>query len=335
MEQSISKYKLYQGLTNDISLLIKKLEADINNIVKYSSDTKPIDSSGAKKLRSFWPFKELWVKERPTLKQYLEFKNNIDKIIDEIIFENINIIESYDQVSSIIQKFKSDFYNIIKKYAEILQKDYDEDKKKFIVSTGSPDDVSAADIEKSQKTTATINRSAVESSITRIIKEKQKNTDSVNNNWFANGEIKEEFFGEVLEFLLINDIEAQNEKEIKQKLGNNYTPVKSFYTRLLEVFGSKEKISKVEARIANKDIIIGSSGEILKLYQKLVEKGESAKEIYNSILALDQDEDQRKEILNFAKNRQLMSDVDESQIFFTNIVMNDDLRKQVLNQLDS
>jgi len=75
------------------------------------------------------PQKECWVpligKNRPSLQEYLEFSKTIDSFADEIFVEAFGKVvfeESTSEISALMQKFRIDFKNVIKKYIDIINK---------------------------------------------------------------------------------------------------------------------------------------------------------------------------------------------------------------------
>lgn len=158
--KGFEKFKIFRDLITDIALLIKNLEQNLK--IKLNQN-KPSNSSFkddlaksalGSRIKKIWPFKGFSEDCRPSLYDYLDHNNNINKFLDEIVLENtgrINLIEQYDQIADIINKFKIDASGIFRKYSQQLQPEYDRERENFIKNTGIPDPVSDKEIEDAHK----------------------------------------------------------------------------------------------------------------------------------------------------------------------------------------
>jgi hypothetical protein len=262
----------------------------------------------------------------------LEFNNKIKNICDQIIVENFTILESNNQISNILNKFNDEFKKIIMKYANFLQKDYEAERAGFIKKTGAPDETSASVIKDTQQE-ASLENDKIQKSISRVLETKERKDDVVNEKWFNNGEIAPDFFGEVLDYLINNDIDIKDENEIKNAFSGKYSPnpTKTFYSKILRIFGSEESVDKLEAKIINRDIIIGSVEEIYKKIETFDD--EKARNILRQIIEIEKNDNVRRRTIIEAKKREAGMGKDIEQTIFWNVAINDDLRRALIEHL--
>jgi len=334
MEQS-SNTKIFQNLVQDITNLIKNLEIELLSFEKNIEKTTqaPGKLNIFQKLKSIWPFRNFFG-GKPTLKEYLEFNNKIKNICDQIIVENFTILESNNQISNILNKFNDEFKKIIMKYANFLQKDYEAERAGLIKKTGAPDETSASVIQDTQQE-ASLENDKIQKSISRVLETKERKDYIVNEKWFNNGEIIPDFFGEVLDYLINNDIDIKDENEIKNAFSGKYSPnpTKTFYSKILRIFGSEESVDKLEAKIINRDIIIGSVEELIKKIKTSFQDKEKVTNILKQILEIDKNENVRRRTIIEAKKREAGMGKDIEQTIFWNVAINDDLRRALIESL--
>jgi hypothetical protein len=176
--QSPPRYQIFHDLTQEFGQLIKKLEADIAQRLNSSNKgpTKPFGGMSSKNKpttgkSSFWPnlggLKSLgrWIwtgkaenfinnTNKMTLREYIECENEINLICEEIINKNFKLNENYAMVSDIVEKFKKDAIEIVKRYAKKVEEEQAKEEKAFSdmsrqlsMHHGSPDTMSDDEIE--------------------------------------------------------------------------------------------------------------------------------------------------------------------------------------------
>jgi hypothetical protein len=341
MEQSvenINKFVLFQSMTKEITALIKQLEADLLNATKNTKQFQIKTPNIPNKLGLFQRVKSLFPKEsvgkKRTLKQYVEFNHNTNKLCEDLIKDNFIILEN-NQVEDILYKFKVEFSKIIKKYGDLLQKDYEYEKQKINKSTGSPDETSAEDIEKTTKK-ASSDKSRIENGI-KLVLQTKNSPKSIDNKWFENGEINPDHYGNVIDYLINNDIDIKNENEIKSVFSGFYNSSKSFYSLLSSVFGNEE-INKLINKISLKNIKIGSVEDVIRIYDELRKKNiELAKEAVKYLRLIDEDEENKNEFIEAGKGKESwdLNEPEDLQLaLLFNLSINDDLRKSFISQFD-
>lgn len=335
------KFDLFKRLIEDITNLVTNFQNQILKILQSSQSNqsnqsnqlvqnKPNKLGFFQKLKSFWPFNK-FVKE--SLHNYLTFNEEIDKISNEIVIEHLLFTETNDnqEIAKLIIKFNNDFKNLINKYANELQTDYDKEKTNYIKDTGSPDDTPEKDIEAVTKTSEDF-KDSILNSISKVLQNK-KQTSSFLNNWIDNGEIKFEYFGEALEYLLNNGIDIEKEQEIKEALGTSYSPKESFYSKLLKIFGSEEKIDIIKIKVLRKNIIVGSVDKIIEMFKELqTNNPDEAEQAGKFIKQINNDPKTKKEFISAAMEQE---DYEPSEIIALNLSIDDDLRKSFLKTIYS
>lgn len=331
------KFELFKKLIEDITNLINNLQSQIIKILSNNqSSPKNVQPRTNKlglfqKLKSIWPLNK-FVKES-SLHDYLKINEQIENICQEIILENFEFVikeNNNQQITQILIKFNNDFKELIKKYADILKKDYDKEKQEYIKKTGVPDETPDEDI-KTVTDTAVSMKDAVNKGVSKVLQNKS-NSHSFSNNWFDNGEIKFEYFGEVLDYLLNEDIDVKDEEKIKKVFGSNYNPQSSFYSKLLKIYGDEDAVSAVEAKIINRDLIIGSVEELVNDYAKL--KTDQIISTFEEIEELNEDKQKRKQKIIESKEREKNNNDLQWKILF-NISINDDLRVKFIQAINS
>ena len=210
--KGFEKFKIFRDLITDIALLIKNLEQNLK--IKLNQN-KPSNSSLkdnlakstlGSRIKKIWPFRGVFEAHRASLSDYLEYNNNINKFLDEIVLEStgrVNLIEQYDQIADVINKFKIDASGIFRKYSQQLQPEYDRERENFIKNTGIPDPVSDKEIEDAHKSRSSSPLP------TDSGKEKQKEFEDNIENLFK--------------ILIEKDIDPFNVEEIKEALGEKFT----------------------------------------------------------------------------------------------------------------
>ena len=175
--QSPPRYQIFHDLTQEFANLIKKLEVDLSQRLNSSSKgpKKPFGGIWPKNTTptgksSFWPNlgglrglgKWIWTGKaenfinninKMTLKEYVECENEINLICEEIIQHNFKLNENYQMVSDIIEKFKNDAIEIVKRYAKKVEEEQAREEKAFLdlsrqvsLQHGSPETMSDEDI---------------------------------------------------------------------------------------------------------------------------------------------------------------------------------------------
>lgn len=171
------RYQIFHDLSMEVAKLIANLEIELRNKLNSAPTAsgsafkdQSVSQGGASGKKWTWPKWKglrgfgnwLWTgkaesvlnfynKKRPTLKEYVENEKKIDEIFQEIIKENfnLNLNEQYDQISEIFDKFKKDFFEILKKYAALITKEQEKEeieKSELAQKSGSPETASEEDI---------------------------------------------------------------------------------------------------------------------------------------------------------------------------------------------
>ncbi len=332
------KFELFNRLIEDITNLVANFQNQILKIIQSSQSNQPTQPTNFQKpnklgffqkLKSFWPFNK-FVKE--SLHNYLTFNEEIEKISNEIIIEHLLLTETNDnqEIAKLIIKFNNDFKTLINKYANELQVDYDKEKTNHIKDTGSPDDTSEKEIEAITKTSADF-KDSVLNSISKVLQNK-KQIDYFSNNWIQNGEIKFEYFGEVLEYLLNSGVDIEKEQEIKEIIGDSYNPKESFYSKLLKIFGN-EKIDIIKIKVLRKNIIIGSVAKIIEMFEELRKNDPAgASQAGEFIKQINNDPKTKKEFISAAMEQE---EYQPEEIIALNLSLDDDLRSSFLRTIYS
>lgn len=163
--KGFEKFKLFKDLINDIALLVKSLEQNLKNRLKQNNASNSIPKGNLGKssiwsgIKKFWPFKGVSEACRPSLSEYIENKAKINKFADEIVFEivgKLNLIEQYQNISDIVDKFKKDVGNVFIKYSKVLQPEYDREVENLVKRTGTPDPISDKELEDAHKSRSTV-----------------------------------------------------------------------------------------------------------------------------------------------------------------------------------
>jgi hypothetical protein len=287
LPKNFEKFKVFKDLSKDIALLIKNLENNLKNRLNQNKPSSTTSNDNLSKsalgsrLRKIWPFKGVLEGHRASLSAYLEYKNNLNKFLDEIVLENtgkINLIEQYDQISDIIDKFKLDALNIFTKYSKQLQPEYDKERADYIKRTEVPDSVSDEEIRAahSNKTTQDANSNNVdENMVVRLItqdvnfyepdeKDKEqiskiKNIESLSGETFNNLFIKysprilkggkEEILDIINRYK--NKIEQQKNHEEKEKIKQEIKPLIVMITKPKNEWPSIESLLSKKANEMN------------------------------------------------------------------------------------
>ena len=178
------RYQIFHDLSIEVAKLVANLEKELRNKLdsapqgpKTGSGGPSAQTSVQSGKKSNWPKfgglkgfgRWLWTgkaesvinfynKKRPTLQEYVDHEKEINKIFQEILKENLNLNldlnEQYDLISDIFNKFKQDFFEILKKYAVLVRKEQEkeeEERSELIRGSGAPETASAEDIEKAYK----------------------------------------------------------------------------------------------------------------------------------------------------------------------------------------
>lgn len=214
LPKNFLKFHIFKNLIKDISFLIKNLENELKNKLNKNFSNNPSNNSSKEdisksalgsQIKKIWPFKGFSEAQRPSLSDYLENKNRINNFLDEIIIKNtgkLTLIEQYDQISDIIDKFKLDAFNIFSKYSKMLQPEYDKERENFIKSTKIPDPVSDQEVEKAYDS-------------------------KVNFEDFKD----ENKIEELKKILVSNDTNVYNKEEVKEELGDSFS--EELYKKIL------------------------------------------------------------------------------------------------------
>lgn len=292
---SFQKYPIFSNLTKDIVELIKKLEIDLKRVLGNNAPKTQDIKKGSlfSKINSFWPFK-YFSKKNPSLKEYVEYNEKTNKIIEEILVENLGnvILEEYNLISPIIDKFKLDFRNIIHKYADKLENELKDDvEKSKSTKPASPysryTDPTVGKVETGARSSGgsgagegtgldelegDTDDNPVDITPDEDIEKSQSDQNQILNRIFSvnfdnefeprkehidNGNIKKEFFPNFLNWLIHNGIDIKNEDQVKNKLENiNYNPTDSFYENLLIIANRDEELANnLILRTKHKDIV--------------------------------------------------------------------------------
>lgn len=277
--KGFEKFKLFKDLINDIALLVKNLEQNLKNRLKQNNapNSSPKGNLGKSSLwsgiKKFWPFRGVSEAYRPSLSEYVENKEKINKFADEIIFQiigKLNLIEQYQNISDIVDKFKKDVGDVFIKYSKVLQPEYDREVENLVKKTGAPDPISDKEIEDAHKSRPSSPVSAPADSG----KEKQKEFEDDIENLFK--------------ILIEKDIDPFNVEEIKEALGEKFTDDLWFN---IDNYAKKNKnlifefIKKYSPKIIKPEVIKRSDSEgkiklIVLNWQEIVNKNKE--EFYNN-----------------------------------------------------
>jgi hypothetical protein len=211
--KGFEKFKLFKDLINDIALLVKNLEQNLKNRLKNNaSSSNPKGNLGKSSLwsgiKKFWPFKGVSEAYRPSLSEYIENKAKINKFTDEIVFEVVgkfNLIEQYENVSDIVDKFKKDVGDVFIKYSKVLQPEYDREVENLVKKTGVPDPISDKEVEDAHKS----------SSIRVDSNKKEIQDDKKSSN-------KSESLDLLIKALIENDVNIDNKQLVEKILGDHF-----------------------------------------------------------------------------------------------------------------
>jgi len=206
--KGFEKFKLFKDLINDIALLVKNLEQNLKNRLKQNnaSNSSPKGNLGKSSLwsgiKKFWPFRGVSEAYRPSLSEYIENKAKINKFADEIVFEiigKLNLIEQYENISDIVDKFKKDVGDVFIKYSKVLQPEYDREVENLVKKTGAPDPISDKEIEDAHRVSSGVGGGVTGNKI----------------------EIGDDLVEKLLTFLIKKDLNLdRDEEEINKELAN-------------------------------------------------------------------------------------------------------------------
>lgn len=304
--KSIDKYQLFNYLIKDILKLIDNLERELRAkmaAMPSKAPQTPFKANSSKlglwdRFKSIWPIKGiLGGKKRPSLAEYVDFQNKINSILDDIIFESFGkqaIMEQYDVVSDVVAKFKKDVFELIKKYGDMLQPDYDADMTSHVKSSGVPDPISSAEVEEKTKDMMA-HKTEIANGIQKVLNSSQPQS-ALSPDFFENGQIKAKHFGDVLEYLINNEVDLFDQEKIREELSKyNYTA--NDFTKIIQSIYNKKEIEEIVGKIEFKDKNIDES-QIIFDFEKLVkENPDKAKSLLIQLVDLNRmsDEEADKE----------------------------------------
>lgn len=175
---SPARYQIFYYLLKEFTELIKKLEADLiqrlNSINKGSnggvgrflpqrgSNTRPWGNLGLGRLgRWIWTGKaENFINNfnKMTLKEYVSHENEINLICEDIIERTFILNENYEAVEDIIEKFKKNVIEIVRKYAKQVEEEQAKEEKEISSlrsllarKEGAPETMSDEEIERAHR----------------------------------------------------------------------------------------------------------------------------------------------------------------------------------------
>jgi hypothetical protein len=316
LPKNFEKFKIFKDLSKDIALLIKNLENNLKNRLNQNKPSSATSNDNLSKsalgsrLRKIWPFKGVLEGHRASLSDYLEYKTNLNKFLDEIVLENtgkINLIEQYDQISDIIDKFKLDALNIFTKYSKQLQPEYDKERADYIKRTEVPDPVSDEEIRAAHK-------SAVASS-SKEIQDKNDKTEHENLDLS-------------METLIKNGVVNFDDKEsIKKVLGDNFN--EDFLIKLKNYAKKMHNEKKLESGGINEDMITPEWFAVIN------KSKENTEEFAKNWPLAQISEEEYKEFIKklLLKKSEQMSDVERLQYTLLTSDENDPDFRAFMNQL--
>lgn len=276
--KGFEKFKIFRDLITDIALLIKNLEQNLK--IKLNQN-KPSNSSLkdnlakstlGSRIKKIWPFRGVFEAHRASLSDYLEYNNNINKFLDEIVLEStgrVNLIEQYDQIADIINKFKIDASGIFRKYSQQLQPEYDRERENFIKNTGIPDPVSDREIEDAHKSRSDNPRDfayepsseeAQDESVGLLISKLIEHDTDIDNKDLVKkvlgDDFNEDIWNKIKNYDILDAIKLYSPKIIKPEIikieeGGKVKKVVSNWTELFNKY--KEELSKDWPIAAGKD----------------------------------------------------------------------------------
>jgi hypothetical protein len=309
----LDKYQLFHDLSTEVARLIADLEVQLKQKMSKSTSptfsgatttqkSKPLTYKIGQGLRSFWSGLSNKSESRlPSLKEYIAYNESINNLIN-IILEERNLFEQYEDIADIINKFKNNFRNIIKKYADILEPGHHAAQVQSTKTHGTPYDVSKKDTEKNDemKEYGLIARRHIH----RV--QKPDYESEISAGRFENGKIKPGAFADVLAWLIDSNINISNESEIDDAL-KKYGYTASDFTSILNyLYPKKEDVKYLYKAIRDRKINIPNSIEGIKkefsvlskkemedVFDQLNQIGESGNiidELHDATNALSQEE---------------------------------------------
>lgn len=267
----LDKYQLFHDLSTEVAKLIADLEVQLKQKMSKSASStfsgatttqksKPLTYKIGQGLRSFWSgLSKKSESNLPSLKEYIAYNESINNLIN-IILEERNLFEQYEDIADIINKFKNDFRNTIKKYADILEPGYHTEKVQATKTHGTPYDVSEKDIEKHDEMNAYA--SIVRKHIHRV--QKPDYESKMSDERFENGQIKPGSFADVLAWLIDSNINISNESEIDNALKKYGYTANNLISTLNYLYPKKEDIKYLYKAIRDRKINIPNSIEGIK-----------------------------------------------------------------------
>lgn len=323
-----TKYEIFLNLSRELINLIKELESDLKTklaqnqsnatgtaVASSNPSDKTLGYKVGERLRSFWD-----KVSRPSLKEYCEYLETIDQLANELIINYFGdlMIEQYNVISPIIDKFKINFSKILLKYQNIIKSSTDIENSKDSAATGVPDTISAGETEELLGEVEKI-KPKIEKSVQDILTSSIR-TEEINPSDFENGRVKPESFGKVLEWLISRQVDIKNEASVSNQLkGYNYT-ANNFVSLLNHTF-NKSQLDQLIFELENKNKLI--HGGVDKVVEKFVEiiksknDKEEIKKFINIIIQSIDDENSMKDVLNSIADASDEHINDEQRVIFT------------------
>ena len=315
-----NKYEIFANLSRELTDLIKNLEKELKDKLNLGPNapevSKPLVKTPVEpgktlgykignRLGSFWN-----KISRPSLKEYSEYMGAIDALYEELIKENFNILsENYSQLSPIIDKFKVDFIKTLIKYQNVLKPEEEKEIKAAdqaqktadqaeIKKTGAPDTTVSA--EEGEKLSDEVNelKPKIKQSVSEVLRDDMQ-TEEIDAGYFSDGSIDPKYFGKILEWLVLSNVDIQDEESVKANLKSRGYTAGNFVS-LLQHSYSQDEIKNIIFKIENKKLIIpnGIDG-VAKAYEELINSNiKEAKSLFHEINITLDDEKSKKEVLS-------------------------------------
>jgi hypothetical protein len=324
----MTTYQIFLNLSKELIDLIKNLEIDLKNKLPQiaNQEQQPKTPNNTLGYRIKENLKSFWNKlTKPSLKEYCEYLETIDQLSDEIIIEHFGniMVEQFDLISPIIDKFKIDFSKTLLKYQNIVRSTSDAQEVEEIKKTGAPDTIDPGHVEQLSDQITKI-KPIIIKSIQNILNTNVQ-IEEINPSDFEKGQVKPESFGKVLEYLIRKNIDVRNETEIANELkGYSYTG--NFASLLNHAYSSKHEIDDLIFEIENKNKII--PGGVDKVAAKITEiiEGKNIQEIeqfMKEIMQSIKDEASSNDAINAISSAPDEHVTDEQRVLFSILVSPD------------
>ena len=346
-----NKYEIFASLSRELTDLIKNLEKELKDKLNVGPNapaaSKPLVKTPVEpgktlgykignRLGSFWNRLS-----RPSLKEYSEYMGVVDALYGELIKENFNILsEDYNQASPIIDKFKVDFIKVLVKYQNILKPEAEKEitsadqaqrkaDQEEIKKTGAPDTTVSAEEGKKLSDEIGELKPKIKQSVSEVLKDDMQ-TEEIDAGYFSDGGIDPKYFGKILEWLVLSNVDIQDEEKVTANLKSRGYRAGNFVS-LLQHSYSQDEIKNIIFKIENKKLIIpnGIDG-VIKAFEELISSNiKEAKSLFHEINILIDDEKSKKEALSSLAGMQDPQIRDRIEFTILSIFTEEDMHNMV------